>query len=68
MPVDQAIPHHQHVHIGAQETGDGFAGQSHHGFVFVERGVQDDGDPGLYDNLEIRAWYFGLVFLVSRVE
>ena len=42
--ADEVIPKDKKVHFGAEEAVEGFFGTADYGLVFVERGVQDEGD------------------------
>ena len=43
------VLHHQHIHTRSQITIDGFHGCVHNGLVFIERGIQQNGDTRLFE-------------------
>ncbi len=51
VPIDKARSQHQAIHIGAQETLNRLFRRSYHRFVFIERRIQQNRDPGPAEEL-----------------
>src|SRR5687768_3034086 len=48
LPGHEVVADGEGVHAGAEEAVDGFFGGADDGLVFVEGGVEDDGDAGFF--------------------
>ena len=63
--ANEAIFQHKNVHFSPFETIQSFERRMDNGLVFIEAGVEKNGDVRFLKNAEMRAWYLGFVSMLT---